>query len=127
MYEVTGGPEEEGVEPSREQFNGVFFAMPNHVSLHIQVDNVRGLIRALTLVVTSDSAIFQPLDPLGGMVNSITKGNVEVRHSPIVLDIAVGGLLELVFIMLNVVVEPSDLLFEAMHFTSSLGFVLSNG
>ena len=78
MHEVTAGPEEEGTEPGRKQFNGVFFAMPIHVSLCIQVDNVRGLIRALALVITGDSAIFRPLDPLGGTVDSITEGNVEV-------------------------------------------------
>ena len=103
IHKVVAGPKEEGMKPSRERFNGVFLAMPNHVSLRIQVDNVRGLIQALTLMITGDSAIFQPLDPLGGMVDPIAKGNVEVGHTPIVFNIAVGGLLECVFIVLNMI------------------------
>ena len=45
VHEVTAGPNKEGTEPGGEQFNGVFLAMPNHVSLRIQVNNVReGLV-----------------------------------------------------------------------------------
>ena len=124
---VATGPKEEGMEPSGEWFNGVFFTMPNRVSLCIHVDNMRGLIRALALMVTGNSAIFQPLDPFGGMVDSVAKGNVEVGHSPIVDNIAIGGLFELVFIVLDMVMEPLNLVFEAMHFASSLGLMLSDG
>ena len=127
VHKVATRPEEEGAEPSGEWFNGVFFAMPNCVSLRIQVHNMRGLIRALALMVTGDPAVFQSLDPLGRMVDSITKGNVEVGHSSIIGDIAVGGPVELVFIVLDTVMEPSDLFFEAMHFACSLGLALSNG
>ena len=35
VHEVTAGPNEEGMEPGGEWLNGVFLAMPNHVSLHI--------------------------------------------------------------------------------------------
>ena len=35
MYEVAARSDEEGAEASREWFNRVFFAMPNHVSLRI--------------------------------------------------------------------------------------------
>ena len=35
VYEVTTGPNEEGVEPGGEWFNGIFLAMANRVSLHI--------------------------------------------------------------------------------------------
>ena len=37
VHEVAAGPKEKGVEPGREWFNGVFFAMPNRVSLCIYV------------------------------------------------------------------------------------------
>ena len=126
-HEVTAGPEEEGMEPSREQFDGFFLAMPNHVSLRIQINNVRGLIRALALVVTSDSAIFQPLDPFGRTVDPITKRNVEVGHSPIILNVAIGGLLECVFIVLDMIMEPSDLFFKVAYFAGGLGSALSDG
>ena len=35
VHEVTAGPDEEGVEPGGEWFDGVFLAMPNRVSLCI--------------------------------------------------------------------------------------------
>ena len=88
---------------------------------------MRGLIRALALVVASDSAIVQLLDPLGRMVDSITEGNVEVRYSPIVLNITVRGFFECVFVVLDMVVKPSDLFFEAAYLAGSMGFMLSNG
>jgi hypothetical protein len=97
MHEITTRPEEEGTEPGGEQLDGVLFAMPNHVSLCIQVDNMRELIRALALMITGDSAIFQPLDPLGRTVDSIAEGDVKVGHLPVVLDVAVRGSFKLVF------------------------------
>ena len=115
------------MEPGRERFNGVFFTMPNCVSLCIQVDNVRGLIRALALMITSNSAVFQPLDPLSRVVDSIAKGNIEVGYSPVVLDVAIRGSFECVFVVLDMVMEPSDLFFEAAYLTGSMGFTLSNG
>ena len=42
VHEVTAGPKKEGAEPGGNWFNGVLLAMPNHVSLCIQVDNMRG-------------------------------------------------------------------------------------
>ena len=127
VHKVTAWPEEEGVEPCGEQFNGVFFAMPNCVSLCIQVYNVRGLIRALALMITSNSAVLQPFDPFGGTMDSIAKGDVKVGHSPIIDDIAIRGPFKVVFIVLDMVMEPSDLFLEAVHFAGSLGFALSNG
>jgi hypothetical protein len=127
VHKVAARPKEEGMEPCGEWFNGVFFTMPNCVSLHIQIHNVRGLIRALALMITSDSAIFQPLDPLGRTVDSVAEGNVEVGYSPIIFDIAIGGSVEHVFVVLNTVVEPLDLVLKVIHFTSSLGFMLSDG
>ena len=91
VHKVATRPEKEGMEPGREWFDRVFFAMLNCVSLHIQIDNVRGLIRALALVITGNSAIFQPLDPFGRMVDSIAEGNIEVGYLPVILDIAVGA------------------------------------
>ena len=88
---------------------------------------MRGLIRALAIVITSDPAIFQPFDPLGGVEDSITNGDVEVRHSPIILDIAVGRSIECVLIVLDTIVEPVDLLFESTDFTGFIGFTLSDG
>ena len=35
VHEVAAGPNEEGAEPGWEQFDGVFLAMPNCVSLCI--------------------------------------------------------------------------------------------
>ena len=35
VHKVPAGPDEEGAEPGGEQLNGVFLAMPNHVSLRI--------------------------------------------------------------------------------------------
>jgi hypothetical protein len=127
VHKVTARPKEEDMKPSREWFDGVFLAMPNCVSLHIQIDNMRGLIRALALMVTCDPAIFQPLDPLGRMVDSISEGNVEVGYLPIILDVAIRGSFKLVFIMLDMIMEPSDLFFEVTHFTGSMGLTLGNG
>ena len=127
VHEVAAGPKEEGTEPGGEWFNGVFFAMPNCVSLCIQINSVRGLIRALALMVTSDSAIFQPLDPLGRVVDSVTEGNVEVGYSPVIFDVAIWGPFKCVFVVLNAVMEPSDLFFKAVYLTGSVSFMLSNG
>ena len=124
IHKVATGPKEEGVEPGGERFNGVFFSMPNRVSLCIQIDNVRGLIRALALVITSDSAIFQPFDPLGGTMDSIAEGDVKVGYSPVIFDIAIGGPFKHISIVFNVVMEPLDLFFEAAYFTGFVGFML---
>ena len=127
VHEVTAGPNEEGAEPGRERFDGVFLPIPNSVSLRIQVDNVRGLIRALLLVESGNPSVFQLLEPLGQFEDSIPKGNVQVGHPRIVLDVPVGGLLKYVFIVLDVVVEPTDLFFKMVDFTGFLGIALSDG
>ena len=101
--------------------------MPNCVSLRIQVDNMRGLIGALALMIASNSAIFQPLDPFGRMVDSVTEGDVEVGDLAIIGDVSIGGLVELAFVVFNVVVQASDLFLEVAHFGGSLGFALSDG
>ena len=88
---------------------------------------MRGLIRALGVVVASDLAIFQSLDPLGRAKDSITNGDVEVRYSPIVLDITIRGSVKRILIVLDMVVEPMNLLLEAADFTGLLGVALSEG
>ena len=121
VHEVTTWPNKEGAEPGGERLNGVFLAMPNCVSLRIQVDNVRGLIRALLLMEPGDLTVFQLLDPFCWFEDPIAKGDEEVRYSPIVFDVSVGGTFEDVFIMLNTIVEPADLFFEATDFDVFLG------
>ena len=126
-HKVTTGPDEEGAEPGGERFNGIFLAMPNHVSLCIQVNNVRGLIGALLLMISGDSSVFQLFDPLGWVEDSITKGNVEVGHLPIIFDEPVGGSFEYVFIVFDTVMEPVDLLLEVADFTGLLGVTSGDG
>ena len=91
VYEVTAGPNKEGTEPGRERFDGVFLAMPNCVSLHIEIDNVRGLIQALLLMEPGDSSILQLFDPLCWLEDPIAKGNEEMGHSPVILNVSVGA------------------------------------
>ena len=78
-------------------------------------------------MIAGNSAVFQPLDPFGRVENSVTDGNVEVGYSPVVLDITIGGSVERVFIVLNMVVEPTNLLLEAADFTSLLGIASGDG
>ena len=115
------------MEPCEEWFNGVFFTMPNCVSLSMQVDNMRELIRAPALVIAGNSAVFQPLDPFGRTVDSITEGNIEVGYLPVIVDVAIGGSFKCVLVVLDTVVEPLDLFLEAKHLASSLYFMLSSG
>ena len=82
VHKVTAGPDEEGAEPGRERFNRVLFAAAHCVSLRIQIDNVRGLIGALCVMVASNLAIVQSLDPFGGAKDSVTDRNVEVGDCP---------------------------------------------
>jgi hypothetical protein len=127
VHKIAAGPDEEGVEPGREWLDGVFLAVAHCVSLCIQIDNVRGLIGALHVVVAGDLAIFQSLNPLGGAKDSITDGDVEVMYSPIVLNIAIGGSVKHVFVVLDMVVEPVDLLLEVANFAGLLGVASGNG
>ena len=127
VHEVAARPNKEGVEPGEEWFDGVFLAMPNHVSLCIQIDNIGGLIWALLLVEPSDSAVFELLDPLCWFEDSVTQGNEEVGDSPIILDVPVGSAFEYVFIVLNTIVEPGNLFFEMTDFNVLLGIVSGDG
>ena len=127
VYEVTAWPDEEGMEPGGEWFNGVFFAMPNRVSLCIQIDNIRGLIRALLLMEPGNSTVFELFDPLCRFEDFVAQGNEEVRDSPVIFDVSVGGTFEYVFIVFDPVMESSDLFFEAMNFDIFMGIASGNG
>jgi hypothetical protein len=127
VHKIVAGPDEEGVEPGREQFDRDFLAMPHRVSLCVQINNVRGLIRALSVVVAGNPTVLQPLDPFGGVENSIADGDVKVGYSPVVLDITIGGSVECVLIVPDMVVEPMDLLPEVADFAGLLGVASSDG
>jgi hypothetical protein len=49
---VTTGSEQEGPEPGGEWFDRDFLTMPNRVSLHVEVNDIRGLIQALAVMVS---------------------------------------------------------------------------
>ena len=127
VYEVTAWPDEEGTEPGGEWFNGVFFAMPNRVSLCIQIDNIRGLIRALLLMEPGNLTVFDLFDPLCRLEDSVAQGNEEVGDSPIVFDVSVGGAFEYVFVVFDPVVESGNLFFEVMNFNVFVGVASGNG
>ena len=127
VYEVTGRPNEEGAELGREWFDGIFLAMPHHISLCIQIDNIRGLIRALVRVKPGDTSIFQLFDPFCQFEDPVTQGDIKVGHPPLVVDVAVWGPFEDVFVVFDSVVESSDLLFEAMNFDIFVRVASGNG
>ena len=127
VHEVAAWPNKEGAEPGGERFNGVFFAMPNRVSLCIQVDNIRGLIRALLLMEPSDSTVFELLDPFCRLKDPVAQGNEEVGDSPVVFDIPIGGAFKYVFIMFDPVMESGNLFFEAMDFDIFVGVASGDG
>ena len=127
VYEVTAWPNEEGMEPGEEWFNGVFFAMPNRVSLCIQIDNIRGLIWALLLMEPGNSTVFELFDPLCWLEDSVAQGNEELGDSPIVLDVSVGGTFKYVFVVFDPVMESGDLFFEATNFDVFMSVVSGDG
>jgi hypothetical protein len=101
--------------------------MPNCVSLCIQVDNMRGLIRALLLMESSDPSVFQLLDPFGQFEDPVAKGDVKVGHSPIILNVSIGGSLEYVFVVFDAIMESTDLFPEAANLAGLLGVTLGDG
>ena len=127
VHEVAARPNKEGAEPGGEWFDRVFLAMPNRVSLRIQIDNVRGLIQALVRMEPSDAPVFQLLDPFCRLEDSFAQGDVEVRHPSLVLDVAVWGPFEDVFIMFDLVVESGDLFLEAVNFDVFMGIASGDG
>ena len=126
VHEVAAWPNKEGAEPGGEWFDGVFLAVPNRVSLCIQINNIRGLIRALLLVEPSDSAVFKLFDPLCWFEDSFAQGNEEVGNSPIVFDVSIGGAFEYVFVVFDPVVESGNLFFEATNFDVFMGVTSGN-
>ena len=87
---------------------------------------MRGLIRTLGFIVPSNSSVFQLFDPFGGVEDSITGGDVKVGYSPLVLDVPIGGSVKRVLIVLDAVVESTDLFFEAVDFAGFLGVTSGN-
>ena len=76
---------------------------------------------------SGDLPIFQLLDPFCWFEDSIAEGNVEVGHSPVVLDVPVGGLLEYVLVVFDTVMKPTDLFIEVADFAGLLCVVSSDG
>ena len=76
---------------------------------------------------SSDLPVFQLLDSLGWLEDSITEGDVEVGHSPIILDVPVRGLFEYIFVVFDAVVKSADLFFEVADFGGLLGVASGNG
>ena len=127
MDKVATGSEQEGSELGREWFNGVFLAMPNRVSLCIQIDNVRGLIRALVRMESGDMPVFELLDPLGRFVDPVAQRDEEMGDSSVVFNVPVGGAFEYVFIVLDSVVESGNLLLKATNFNIFMGVASGDG
>ena len=127
VYEVTAGPDEEGAEPGGKWFDGVFLAMPIRVSWRIQMNDVRGLIWALLFMEPSNSSVFQLLDPLHWLKDPIAEGNVEVGHLSVVFNVSIGGMFKYVFIVFDAVMEPADLLVEAVDFADLLSIASGDG
>ena len=123
---VATRSEQEAPEPGGEQFNRVLLAMPNHVSLCIEVNNVRGLIRALAIMISSNSAIFQSLNPFGRAEDSIIQGNVEVGNLSIIDDVALEGLLEVILVVLDMILQAINLSLEAFDFSGCLCLASGN-
>ena len=74
-----------------------------------------------------DSAIFELLNPLCWFEDPVAQGNEEVGDSPIVLNVPIGGAFEYVFIVLNTIMEPTNLFFEVTDFDVFLGVASSDG
>ena len=118
---------QEGVEPGGEWFDGIFLAMPNRVSLCIQINNIGGLIRALLLMEPSDSAVFKLLDPPCRLEDSIAQGDEEVGDSPVIFNVSVGGAFEYVLVVFDLVMESGDLFLEVTNFDIFVGVTSGDG
>ena len=77
-------------------------------------------------MVPGNSSIFQLFDPLGWAEDSIAEGDVKLRYSSVVLDVSIGGPFKHVFVVLDLIMEPTDLFLEATNFTCFLGIALGN-
>ena len=76
---------------------------------------------------SGNPSVLQLFDPLRRLEDSVTEGNVEVGHSAIILNVSVRGPLEYVFVVLDTVVESTDLLVEAVNFAGLLGIASGDG
>ena len=127
VYEVAAGSDKEGAEPGGERFNRVFLAMPNRVSLRIQIDNIGGLIWALVCVEPGDASVFELLDPFCRFEDSLAQGDEEVGNSSLIFNVSVGGAFEYVFVVFNPIVESSNLFFKATNFNVFMGIASGDG
>ena len=78
-------------------------------------------------VEPGDASIFQLLDPFSQLKHSLAQGDVEVGHSPLIVNIAIGGFLENIFIMFDMVMESADLLIEMADFDFLLRIASGDG
>ena len=76
---------------------------------------------------SGDLPVFQLLDPFYRFENSVAEGNVEVGHSPVILDVPIGGPLEYVLVVFDAVVKSADLFIEVVNFAGLLCVVSGNG
>ena len=81
----------------------------------------------MLLMEPGDSSVFQLLDPFLWFEDSIAKGNEELGYSPVILDVPVGGAFKYIFVVLNTIVESTDLFIEAMDFDGLFGVMSGNG
>jgi hypothetical protein len=75
----------------------------------------------------SDAPVFELLDPLGWLVDSVAQRDEEVGDSSVVFNVPVGGAFEYVFIVFDSVVEPGDLLLEATDLNIFMGVASGDG
>ena len=75
----------------------------------------------------SDAPIFELLNPLGRLVDSVAQRDEEVGDSSVVFNVPIGGAFEYVFIVFDSVVEPSDLLLEATDLNILMGVASGDG
>ena len=74
-----------------------------------------------------DLTVFKLLDPFRRLEYSFAQGNEELRDSPFVFDVSVGGAFEYVFVVFDSIVESGDLFFEATNFDVFVGVTSGNG
>ena len=74
-----------------------------------------------------DSTVFELFDPFCWFEDPVAQGNEEVGDSSIVLNVPIGGVFEYVFIVLDTIVEPTNLFLEVTDFDVRLGVTSSDG
>ena len=76
---------------------------------------------------SGDSTVFKFLDPFCRLKDSVAQGNEELRDSPIVFDVPVGGAFEYVLVVFDSVMESGNLFFEVVNFDVFVGVAPSDG